>query len=142
MNKPFLSGLLFGVGFSIIFAAILAVLNVFFLELEDRQHGDRPPLVMGPGEPTVVRAKPVVRNGKLMVLITVRNDFSESVFFRAETVTFDQFGEYFESAPALREFHVSTGKEFHFTSYCPSDELDQDEILNSVSKVEMQFFRT
>lgn len=141
MNKPFLSGLLFGAGFSIIFAAILAVLNVFFLELEDRQHGDRPPLVMGPGEPTVVQADPVVRDGKLIVLVTVRNDFSESVFFRAEAVLFDQFGEYFESCLAVREFHVAAGKEFHFTAHCPSDGLDQEEILNSVSKVEMQFFR-
>ena len=142
MNKPFLSGILFGAGFCIILAGILIALNVFYYELEERQHGDRPPLVMGPGEPTVVRTEPTVRNGNLIVLVTVRNDYAESIFFRAEAVIFDQFGEYHQSCLALREFHVATGKEFHFTAHCPSQGLDQNEILESVSKVEVQFFRT
>ena len=121
---------------------MLGGLNLFAAALERKRLSERPPLVMGPGEPTVVRAEPTVRNGQLLVLVTVRNDFQESIFFRAEAVILDQFGEYYESCPALREFHVVAGKDFHFTANCPIRGMDPTEILSSISGIEIQFFRT
>jgi hypothetical protein len=142
MQKPFVTGLVFGAGLAIALGVMLGGLNLFAGALEKQRLSERPPLVMGPGQPTVVRTEPTVRNGQLLVLVTVRNEFQESIFFRAEAVILDQFGEYHESCPALREFHVAAGQDFHFTANCPIRGMDQAEILNSISGVEIQFFRT
>jgi hypothetical protein len=142
MQRPFVTGLVFGAGLAIAIGIMLGGLNLFAAAIDKKRQSDGPPLVMGPGEPTVVRTEPTVRNGQLLVMVTVRNDFEESIFFRAEAIIFDQFGEYHESCPALREFHVAAGQDFHFTTNCPIRGMDQAEILDSISGVEIQFFRT
>jgi hypothetical protein len=142
MNKPFRTGILFGAGAAIAFVTLLAIVNVAADRLDFGNQKVQRLYVMGPGAPTILRAEPTLRGPQVIVLVTVRNPHDESIFFSAEAVLFDRFGEFYDICPGLREFHVAAGQEFSFKATCPLGGTDSAQVFDNLGRVDVQFFRT
>jgi hypothetical protein len=143
MERPFRTGLMFGAGFSIVLALLMlvsqALLRYVTANMIDRTSSALRELQTWK-RPTLVKAEPALRNGDLVILLTVRNDQDQPLHFDAEAVIFGKTGDYYDTCPTSREFYFEPGEELRFRANCPAYGVDQTQTLATLGRIEVQFF--
>lgn len=141
MLKPLRTGVLFGLGFTLIFGSLIGALGIILEIAERNRVAEAKSILAVWAEPTVLRAHPTLRNGEIVILVSVKNETEQPAFFKAEGIIYGSDGNYYDTCPAEGPFYLSAGEEQHFKAVCPSYGVDQSRTMETLGNVEIQFVR-
>ena len=145
METSFRSGLVFGVGFTLVFgigSSILLFTTVYLGEyLMTKEVAEAASQLWGHDEPTVMRAEPTVRANRLFVLVTLKNETDNNQIFDAEVLLYGNKGHYYDTCPAPRTYIIEADEEISFRADCPSYGIDETATLETLGEVIVKFFR-
>ena len=92
------------------------------------------------GEPQIVRAEPVVRDGVFVVLATVSNADEIPIAFGAEAVIYDSNGEFLDTCFTDRAFELAPGAELSFVATCSIGPGDNAESSLQAVRATLQYY--
>lgn len=135
MEKPTITGAKFGLGFVVVFALVSFVLEYVSMSLIDSLYPET-----SYGEPQIVRAEPVARDGLFVVLATVRNADEVPITFDAEAVIYDSNDEFLDTCYVERSFEIAANAELSFVATCSVGPEDDTESSAQDVRAAIQFY--
>jgi len=135
MNHPIRTGALFGLVFTVVFGLVAFAIDYAILSIVEDLYPDT-----SYGEPTVVRSEPVLRDGELIVLVTVENASDDRILFDAEAAIFDKEDEYLETCYTDRQFEVDPRAQLSFQAACGLAVDGDDFPYEDIGRATIQFY--
>lgn len=135
MDRPIRTGALFGLGFALAFTAVSVALEYTLLSTVERLYPE-PSF----GEPEVVRAEVVVRDGVYVVLATVKNATDTEISFDAEASIYDSNERFVDTCETRRLFELGPTKDLNFIATCSVGPEELDVSLGAISRATVSFY--
>ncbi len=135
MQRPIVTGAKFGLGFAVVFVIVSFTAEYIGLLILDSLFPES-----SFGEPAVVRSEPVLRNGTIVVLATVRNPEEAPISFDAEAVVFDADDEFVDTCHTDRSFELAPSAELNFVASCSTLPVDGTAAPDLPARAALQFY--